>query len=425
MASAYQYAGLGQTREEGLAVAESVRRIRHLAYTAERLMFLQAGHIISTPQWDLKGLLARLQFENGQHADQLKARLPELRVSRSVAYESFETPLAVVFDEAMHAADTVELLAGLAGVLKPALIEAYRRYLTEANGLADYTTLRLMRPMLADEVESLRLLEAACQDHVTTGEQRARAETWANHLAGLLEAGGLIDGTGPVDRDRLKPDRAARPYVIARQLRRDLTFPRVWDILHVDKTQVHERLAQMIATRLGEVTIAEALGFVLCETPDQPWMFYTDISRHLWDEMRHALFGEAASEDRYEDRGRMFLRDWEAAYLFKMTPLELYGLLRTVEAGLMKYPPGKREEFEFCRDTACYPLMRTFQDFDWADELFHCQIAHRRLKQWFQGSQQELIALGEQGLKRRAEARTLHPPSPFGPVRPESEAIKP
>jgi hypothetical protein len=37
----------------------------------------------------------------------------------------------------------------------------------------------------------------------------------------------------------------------------------------------------------------------------------------------------------------------------------------------MKYPPGKREEWEFARDIVKDPLMATFQDFDWADEVVH------------------------------------------------------
>ena len=79
----------------------------------------------------------------------------------------------------------------------------------------------------------------------------------------------------------------------------------------------------------------------------------------------------------------------------------------------MKYPPGKREEFEFCRDTARHPLMTTLQDFDWADEVLHVHIARRRLKEWFDGSPEELQALGQKGLDFRARARAIHPQSPL------------
>ena len=190
----------------------------------------------------------------------------------------------------------------------------------------------------------------------------------------------------------------------------------MWDIEHVGEEEVPPRLAQMICTRLGELTIAEALSFVLCETAGQPWQFYVDVSRHMWDEMRHSLFGEAAIEELLGDRAALPLREWETEYLYKLEPLPLYAMLCDVESGLMKYPPGKRFEYEFCRDRARHPLMTTLQDFDWADEVLHVHIARRRLKAWYPGSQQELAALAAGGIEARTRAREKHPPAPLPDV---------
>lgn len=409
----YQYAGLQNVMQQGFSVDQCADRLHRFAYAAEQLMFLQAAHIISTPERDVKVLLARLQYEASQHASQFKARLPELRVSKTKAYQAPDTPLQIVFDEAMCSANTVELLAGLTKVFKPALLDAYQRYINETNGLADYPTVRLLRAIIAEVEDGLRLLEAAYHDVVDTSKKEAEAEDWGMTLRNLLAAAGGIEGMGEVNHDALQPIRSATPYLIPKQLTRDDTFPRVWDIIHVDNERVEERLIQMIATRLGETTIAEALGFVLYEMKGQPWEFYADISRHLWDEMRHSVFGEAAAEDIFDERSAMLIRDWEAAYLFKMEPLELYAMLFGVEAGLMKYPPGKREEFEFCRDTVRHPLMTTLQDFDWADEVLHVHIARRRLKEWFGGTPEELQALAQKGLDFRAKARAMHPQSPL------------
>jgi hypothetical protein len=414
MTATYQYAGLTNTRTPGFSVEECAARLHRLAYVEERLMFLQAAHIISTPERDVKGLLARLQYEDAQHADWLKNRLPELRQSKKKAVAAPDSLLSMVFDEALHAADTAELLAALAQVFKPALLAAYQSYLAATNDLADYPSVRLLRLIVAEEAEALRLLEAAYDAVVTTPEQQAAAGHWAEHLRQLLNAVGGVDGSGQVDPAAVAPRRASRPYVIPRQLTRDDAFPRVWDFVHVENAQVSARLAQMISTRLSEVTVAEGLALVLCETAGQPWAFYADLSRHLWDEMRHSLFGEAAIEDLFGDRSAMPVRDFEAHYLFQMTPLELYALIGIgVEAALMKYPPGKREEYEFCRDAVGYPLMRTFQDFDWADEVLHVNIARRQLKEWHTGNQAELVALAQQGLDFRASVRHLHPQSPL------------
>ena len=414
MNSSYQFAGLQRAKEPGLSVEECARRIHRMAYVEERLMFLQAAHIVTTPQRDLKGLLSRLQYEDGLHSDLLKNRLKELRVSSSKGQGVPDTRLEVVMDEAMESDGSVELLAALVKVFKPALLDAYRSYVGQTNGLADYESVRLMRAIIAEEEETLDLLEAAYSDVVQTVEEKEVAAKWASTLEKMLEDAGGIAGAAEMGVGSVQAVRSGGRFRVARRPGRDDTFSSVWDFIHVDENRVPERLAQMIATRLGEMTIAEALAIVLLEVKGQPWSFYVAISRHMWDEMRHSLFGEAAAEQVYGDRAALPLRDFEIEYLFEMTPLELYAMLGIgVEAALMKYPPGKRAEYEFCRDLARHPLMTTFQDFDWADEVEHVQIARSQLKGWFAGDADELSALAERGMQFRARTRRLHAPSPM------------
>ena len=414
MNTPYQFAGLKRAKEPGLSVEACAGMIHRMAYVEERLMFLQAAHIVTTPQRDLKGLLSRLQYEDGLHSDLLKNRLMELRVSRSRGHGVPDERLKVVLDEAMLSEGSVELLAALAGVFKPSLLEAYRSYVRQTNGLADYESVRLMRAIIAEEEENLRLLEAAYSDVVQTAKEKEVAAKWAGTLEGMLEDAGGIAGAAESGVGSIQAVRSGGRYRVARRPERDDTFSSVWDFIHVDEDRVPERLAQMIATRLGEVTIAEALAIVLLEVEGQPWSFYLAISRHMWDEMRHSLFGEAAAEKIYGDRAALPLRDFEIEYLFEMKPLELYAMLGIgVEAALMKYPPGKRAEYEFCRDRARNPLMTTLQDFDWADEVEHVQIARQQLKEWFAGDADELSALAERGMEFRARTRRLHAPSPM------------
>jgi len=414
MIAPYQFAGLQRAKKPGLSVEECTRQIHRMAYVEERLMFLQAAHIVTTPQRDLKGLLSRLQYEDGLHSDILKNRLKELRVSSSKGQGVPDTRLEVVMNEAMESDGSVELLAALVKVFKPALLDAYRSYVRQTNGLADYESVRLMRAIIAEEEETLDLLEAAYSDVVQTVEEKEVAAKWASTLEKMLEDAGGIAGAAETGVGSVQAVRSGGRFRVARRPGRDDTFSSVWDFIHVDENRVPERLAQMIATRLGEVTIAEALAIVLLEVEGQPWSFYLAISRHMWDEMRHSLFGEAAAEQVYGDRAALPLRDFEIEYLFEMTPLELYAMLGIgVEAALMKYPPGKRAEYEFCRDLARHPLMTTFQDFDWADEVEHVQIARSQLKGWFAGDADELSALAERGMQFRARTRRLHAPSPM------------
>ena len=413
----YQYAGLQQVKQPGLSVETCAARLQSLAYAEERLMRLQATHIVTRPEWDIKILLGRLQYEDALHADLLKARLPELRMSKGKAYKAPDTALKPVFDEAMYAASTAELLASLVNVFKPALLTAYKNYLAETNNLADYPSVRILKTIVAEEEETLLILQAAYEDLVDTPEKKAEAEQWASDLQARLTAAGGIDGIGPVASEKLTIGRATKPFIIPREAVRDDTYRRIWDFVHVQNERAAERFAQMIATRLSEITAAEGLVFVLCEVEDQPWPFYVDIARHLWDEVRHTLFGEATTEEIFEDRSAMPIRDFDMTYIFQMTPLEQYaGLGIGIEAAMMKYPPGKREEYEFCRDVAHHRLMTTFQDFDWADEVLHVNIARRQLKDWFEGNQSELVALAQKEVKLRSQIRDLHPPSPLPDV---------
>ena len=76
------------------------------------------------------------------------------------------------------------------------------------------------------------------------------------------------------------------------------------------------------------------------------------------------------------------MRDYEGVYCMEVAPLEQYAVLGLeVEGANMRYPIGKRGEWEFCKDMAKHPLMATFQDFDWADEVLHVNIAREQLGQ--------------------------------------------
>ena len=71
----------------------------------------------------------------------------------------------------------------------------------------------------------------------------------------------------------------------------------------------------------------------------------------------------------------------------------------------MKYPIGKRGEWEFCRDAVKHPLMTTFQDFDWADEVLHVGIAKRQLSEWFHNGAKPSAQGGRQTKSSRVKER--------------------
>ena len=189
----------------------------------------------------------------------------------------------------------------------------------------------------------------------------------------------------------------------------------------MEETVAH--LIYMMAIRLSEINVAEGLALVLCETPGMPWEFYFDISRHLWDEVRHSLMGEAAIESTFGSRGALPMRDYESAYCMEATPLEQYATLGLeIEGAQMKYPVGKRGEWEFCRESARHALMTTFQDYDWADEVLHVNLAKRRLSEWFPSGTEQLSEFAAQGKTRRSQVKARG--QPVALVRPRSSAVR-
>ena len=408
--STYRYAGLRRALEPGLSVAAAVERLRRFAYVERRLMRLLATRIVTIPHRDVKALLARLQYEDALHADAWRARVREMRTNKSKLEGAPDAALELLFDEAEHLPDVYPFLAVITRLLKPALRDAYAEYERATNGLADYPSVRLARAALADEQEHLRLLSLALDAVEPTDEDRRLADQWTQALARYLAAAGGIDGTAE-HGEAVSRAASTQPYWIPHMLSRDAALARVWDYVAPPLDHTPRHLDYMMGLRLSEINVAEGLAIILYETEEMPWSFYLDISRHCWDEMRHSLFGEAGIEATYGRRDAVPMRDYEGVFVMEASPLEQYAVLGLeVEGKNMRYPPGKRQEWEFARDMARHPLMTTFQDFDWADEVLHVNIARRQLDTWFEGGLEAIGDFARRGKEHRAAVKARHAP---------------
>ena len=184
----YRYAGLCQSFTPGLSVAQAVERQHRFAYIEQRLMRLLASRVVTIPNRDIKALLARLQFEDATHADGWRHRVSEMRTNKSKLEGVPGEALAVLFDEAEYVPGTYPFLVVVTELFKPALIEAYRAYLTITNDLADYPSVRLLRQTIAEEEEHLQLLAAVLQDLAPSPEEQQQADQWKASLQAFLEA---------------------------------------------------------------------------------------------------------------------------------------------------------------------------------------------------------------------------------------------
>ncbi len=398
--SKFRYVGFGDVQNTGLSVQLAAARLHHLAFAEKRLMFHCAAQMVGTPLRDLKLLLGRAQFLAAERCTALRRRLQELRVPKVRIENCPSDALELAMDEALHC-ESCDEVAAVAHLLHAELIATYFRYLEQTNPLADAPSCDLIKsqlPLLRETAASLAaFIETSGQRYSTTRIEK------------FLSAAGGLDGAGEHSQELSERERSKRPFVIDRNSGRQSLPGMVWDYIKPPMEEVADHFVHMLGIRLSEITVAEGLAVVISETRDKPWEFYHDLSRHLWDEVRHSMMGEAAIEAIFGDRCAIPMREYERVYCMEAPPLEQYATLGIeIEGGQMRYPVGKRGEWEFCRNSAKSSLMTTFQDFDWADEVLHVNLARRQLSDWFPGGTKELSSFAQQGRAKRTEVKQRH-----------------
>jgi hypothetical protein len=303
----------------------------------------------------------------------------------------------------LHSENDAEFAAGLYGVILPAYRAALLRYQAETNPLVDQPTIRMIRHVQLDLDDQLAFgqtvldaVEPACQEAVAA---------WQAHLEQYLAAAGDIDGTGErLPSYRLPPPRSKGEFRIPGDFARDARFTTTLPKTNpFEEGPVEDPLLSKMWVRSQEMTAAELCATVLFEWEDLPYEGYLDLARHCWDETRHSLFGQAALEA--EGIGLETLPSWVgyAKHTLPAPPQKRYSHLAiATEAGLMRHPGGKRGEWEWCKEQAQHPLMTTYQDFDWADEVNHVAYGRNWLIRHFcKGDRAKAQAMADETVAER------------------------
>jgi hypothetical protein len=400
--------GIGSYSEAarpGLSVERNVALNRRYAWVEKRLMEIAINHICPVPEWEVKCALSLHCWIDAEHATGFRQRVAEMREPPLHLDVVPDQRLDALLEEALRAADTVELLVGLYRVVKPALAVAYERHLAETNVLADHPTVRLLKIAIAEEREHIAWGEAAIAALTKTPEAVGRAGAWERHLVAYLRAAGGVWGDGDTGGVELPPARATKPFepdlVPRRDERFELSFQSgLAELVYKDESKpAHERTMALMYKRLREMDVPEMMAGIIVRTPDKPWEYYRELARQLWDEARHSMMGEAAFEAVGVDWTAVQMSISFSYMLNKMSPLDAHARLYDIERGLMTQS-GKRYEWEIALRSGM-PVATTFQDYDWADEVLHAQIGRRQFVAQFpdRPTSDEYIA----GMKERAE----------------------
>ena len=370
-----------QAANSGLSVETTINRLRRYVFIHTHLVQIIAAHLNGVPEWEVKGSLCLHLWQNAEHGTWMRHRVTEMRTPPHHLDKIPDDCLSDLLDEVLHAENTGELLAGLYELIVPELISAMETHIRQANPIADYPTIRLLKMAIQEKQEQLAWARPAMEN--IKSESDNNFSDWLSHLRRMYVACGGVHG-GAVRGDRL-------PSMQRRSCQRTFNPVRVWrrdgrfDHLLNSRGQgvsenalLEERMAYMSYIRLTEVHVPELIALVIYEWRDQPWEFYRDLSRHLWDEARHSMMGEAFLGSRNIDFTKTAQEISFAAFPnTELPPYERYALLWGVEQGLMSNT-GKVAELKLAQE-AHDELMTTFQDFDWADEVLHAQIGRRWL----------------------------------------------
>jgi hypothetical protein len=326
-----------------------------------------------------------------------------------------DAQIEAFFQELIRAENTLEIVVGIYGVVKAELIHAIKHHLSETNTLVDHPTYRMLKIILAEQEEMVSWGRQAISALVQSPEQQKAALMWESHLSVYLQAAGGISGEAvkPTDMDISFTRNDGKPYVMQVEPKRDSRFvdnynasAQIDQFYGDDKLPADERTYALIYKRLREMDVPEWMGPIIYKTQGKPWEYYQDMSRQLWDEARHSMLGEVGL---YQDGVPFYNYPIEfktsMALNTKFSRLEAHTILWYIEQGLMLKETGKRFEWVVAAESD-NELAKTFQDYDWADEVLHAQIGRKWLVPEF-GSLEELKRQGESLMERNLAEKEI------------------
>jgi hypothetical protein len=339
----------------GFSVDENVALLLRYQWTERRLMKTLIALLPSMPIWEVKCAMALHQWQCAEHVDALRTRISEMRNPvpnlEAAPAEGSVGPIDATLDAIARETDPARVVNAIYGVAYPALADAYRAHITTTNPLVDHPTRRLLR---------CALLET--EDAVGWGKS-------------AIAAASAVKSAVPVEKSPFHPRRDER---FTGQY--NFEFP-PHIVYNMQDVPADERNQALLCKRALEMDVPEMMASFITERSDQPWEFYRDYSRQLWDEARHAMMGTVALEARGIDWKREVPLNVSFALRLNLhaTPLERQTMLYAIEQSLMPGETGKRFEYETAV-AAGDELSAHFHDYDWADEVLHAQIGRRALK---------------------------------------------
>ena len=372
-----------------LAAVQDMARLQRLLFEIEREFIRTATTLIyRVGEPELKYLLCQHVWESAGHARFLRERGRELSGFGST--EDVRPALREIFTEAVMPADAAVALAGFYRVLKPALLAAYRHYLTATHHLADWPSRKLVEEFITDEERHATEMEP----HLPVA---ASASEWTAHLATLLASHPALFPFSPSRPPSVSPSPTPRPPLLSgtRAYAHPPTchrgrFPTCSSVFGYDPTATpivrpwltdpatDARVIRVMVYvwLMMELDAVDYLATVFFDTPHAPFDLHHDLARHLWDESRHSQFGYRQLPKLGVDLLTLEHSLDLYTILVQMTPPERYAMM-TMEFEANSFPT-KAHVMDRVRELNDFEA-DTLLAFDRNDEQNHVRSGHRWL----------------------------------------------
>ncbi len=313
--------------------------LKNLADFQTELARIHAGFVPALKNWPQRKELPELVFRSLRRVQDLRARGRELGLSFQEMHVSGNVAGRALLDALCHAPDVPTLLRAGIVVTHRLLVASIADYLKRNDTVYDQPSIALLQADRDELAAQIAWAEAAQRALADVGEPVAdaafiaRIETLGASLDQQLREhsarGGEVLKTGR--RIGVLPFADA----VLPEGFRHLEFgpdPMPKENVYADRERYHA------VNFLQEVQAADSCASMLFESPDMPWDFLFDLSRHMWDESRHAMFGERKLEQLGTTAMAAGLSTKAYAMRQTLSPLDRYAALSTQEADAF---PGK------------------------------------------------------------------------------------
>lgn len=313
--------------------------LKNLADFQTELARVHAGFVPALANWQQRKELPALIFRSLRRVQDLRVRGRELGVSFQEMHLSGQVAGRALLDSLCGAAGVADFLQAGIVMTHRLLITAIEDYLKRNDTIYDQPSIALLQADRDELQLQIVWAEAALGTLADRGGAKpdpafvARCEALGAKLDIELREHAVRGG------EALRAGRRIGVLPLADAALPDgfrhLEFgpdPMPKENAYADRERYHA------LNFLQEVQAADSCASMLFDAPDMPWDFYFDLSRHMWDESRHAMFGERKLEELGTSAAAAGLSTKAYAMRQTLTPLDRYAALSTQEADAF---PGK------------------------------------------------------------------------------------